>query len=95
MKIKEIFQDNDDDTFGVLSVYDNDRYLERNQQARSLGLGKMPESWCIGSIPMHLLAQWMKEEQVSWEDTEGRKRLIMRKLNDPAFKKLRIVEGRV
>jgi len=37
----------------------------------------------------------MKEEQISWEDTEGRKRLIMRKLNDPAFKKLRIVEGKI
>jgi hypothetical protein len=37
----------------------------------------------------------MKEENVSWEDQEGRKRLIMRKLNDPDFKKLRIVEGQV
>jgi hypothetical protein len=44
---------------------------------------------------MHLLAQWMKEENVSWEDKEGRTKLIMRKLNDPDFKKLRIVEGRV
>jgi len=44
---------------------------------------------------MHLLAQWMKEENVSWDDQEGRKRLIMKKLNDPDFKKLRIVEGRV
>ena len=44
---------------------------------------------------MHLLAQWMKEENVSWDDYEGRRKLIMRKLNDPDFKKLRIVEGKV
>jgi hypothetical protein len=37
----------------------------------------------------------MKEENVSWDDSEGRSKLIMRKLNDPDFKKLRIVEGRV
>ena len=37
----------------------------------------------------------MKEENIDWADTEGRKKLILRKLNDPDFKKLRIVEGTV
>jgi ABC-type glycerol-3-phosphate transport system substrate-binding protein len=95
VKTKEKFIDNHDGTFTVQKQYDNTPYLERTQFLRSMGAGKLPDSWCVGSIPMHLLAQWMKEENVDWTDTEGRKKLIMRKLNDPDFKKLRIVEGRV
>lgn len=95
MKIKEKFHDNHDGTFTVEKQFDNDVYLNRTAMLRSMGAGKLPESWCVGSIPMHLLSQWMKEENVDWTDTEGRKKLIMRKLNDPDFKKLRIVEGRI
>lgn len=95
MKVEEKFVQLDGDKFGVKSTYSNDPYLERTRILREHGAGKLPESWCVGSIPMHLLAQWMKEENVSWDDKDGRTKLIMRKLNDPAFKKLRIVEGRV
>ena len=95
MKISEKFHKIDDNKFVVENTYSNDPYLERTRLLREAGAGKLPESWCVGSIPMHLLAQWMKEENVAWEDQEGRKRLIMKKLNDPDFKKLRIVEGRV
>jgi hypothetical protein len=95
VKIDEKLITLDDNKFAVKTTYSNDPYLERTRILREQGAGKLPESWCIGSIPMHLLAQWMKEENVSWEDSEGRTKLIMRKLNDPDFKKLRIVEGRV
>ena len=95
MKVSEKFIDLGDGKFGVKSTYNNDPHLDRTRILREHGAGKLPESWCVGSIPMHLLAQWMKEENVSWEDREGRTKLIMRKLNDPDFKKLRIVEGRV
>ena len=95
MKISEKFHKIDDNKFVVENTYSNDPYLERTRLLREAGAGKLPESWCVGSIPMHLLAQWMKEENVAWDDQEGRKRLIMKKLNDPDFKKLRIVEGRV
>ena len=44
---------------------------------------------------MHLLAMWMKQEGVSWEDHDGMQKLIIKKLNDPNFKKLRIVEGKI
>jgi len=95
VKISEKFHKIDDNKFVVENTYSNDPYLERTRLLREAGAGKLPESWCVGSIPMHLLAQWMKEENVAWDDQEGRKRLIMKKLNDPDFKKLRIVEGRV
>jgi len=95
VKISEKFHKIDDNKFVVENTYSNDPYLERTRLLRESGAGKLPESWCVGSIPMHLLAQWMKEENVAWDDQEGRKRLIMKKLNDPDFKKLRIVEGRV
>ena len=95
MKVKEKFHNNNDGTFTVEKQFDNTPYLERTQALRSMGAGKLPESWCVGSIPMHLLAQWMKEENVAWDDRDGRSKLIMRKLNDPDFKKLRIVEGKI
>ena len=95
MKIKEKFHNNNDGTFTVEKQFDNTPYLERTQMLRSMGAGKLPESWCVGSIPMHLLAQWMKEEKVAWNDIDGRRKLILRKLNDPDFKKLRIVEGKI
>lgn len=95
MKLNEKFVDLGNGKFGVQSTFSNDPYLNRTRILREHGAGKLPESWCVGSIPMHLLAQWMKEENISWEDREGRTKLIMRKLNDPDFKKLRIAEGRV
>ena len=98
MKKSEKFVDLEGTKFGILTEYDNDPYLERNQQLRSMGVGKndvLSDSWYVGDIPMHVLAQWMKEEQVSWQDSDGMQRLIIKKLNDPDFKKLRIVEGRI
>jgi len=98
VKKKETFVDLDGSKFGILTEYDNTPYLERNQQLRSAGVGKddvLSDSWYVGDIPMHVLAQWMKEERVSWEDHDGMKNLIIKKLNDPDFKKLRIVEGRI
>lgn len=95
MKVKEELHDNHDGTFTLQQQYDNTPYLERTAMLRSAGAGKLPESWCVGSIPMHMLAQWMKEENVAWDDRDGRTKLILKKLNDPDFKKLRIVEGRI
>jgi hypothetical protein len=98
VKKKETFVDLEGSKFGILTEYDNTPYLERNQQLRSAGVGKndvLSDSWYVGDIPMHVLAQWMKEERVSWEDHDGMKNLIIKKLNDPDFKKLRIVEGRI
>jgi hypothetical protein len=98
MKKKETFVDLGGSKFGILTEYDNTPYLERNEQLRSAGIGKndmLSDSWYVGDIPMHVLAQWMKEEGVSWEDHDGMQRLIIKKLNDPDFKKLRIVEGRI
>lgn len=98
MKRSERFVDLGGSKFGIVTEYDNAPYLERNQKLRSMGVGKgdvLSDSWYVGDIPMHLLAQWMKEESVSWEDSESMQKLIIKKLNDPNFKKLRIVEGRL
>jgi hypothetical protein len=98
VKKKETFVDLGGTKFGIYTEYDNTPYLERNQQLRSSGVGKndmLSDSWYVGDIPMHVLAQWMKEERVSWEDHDGMQKLIIKKLNDPDFKKLRIVEGRI
>jgi hypothetical protein len=98
VKVKEKFVDLGGTKFGIYTEYDNTPYLERNQQLRSAGVGKndmLSDSWYVGDIPMHLLALWMKEEGVSWEDHDGMQKLIIKKLNDPNFKKLRIVEGKI
>ena len=98
MKKFEKFVDLEGSKFGILTEYDNTPYLERTQMLHSMGAGKndmLSDSWHVGDIPMHILAEWMKEEQVSWQDSEGMQRLIIKKLNDPNFKKLRVVEGKI
>ena len=95
MKIDEKFIQLDGDKFGVKTTSSHDPYLARTRLLREHGMGKLPESGWVGSIPRHRLGQWMKEENISWDDREGRTKLIMRKLSAPDFKKLRIVEGRV
>ena len=95
MKIKEKFHNNHDGTFVIEKEYDNTPCLDRTAMLRSMGAGKLPESWCVASIPNHLIAQWMKEENIDWQDSEGRKRMLIRKVNDPDFKNFRIVGGRV
>lgn len=96
MKIKESARVEDDKLI-VEKSYANTPYLERAQQLRetSGGVSADKEKWLVGTIPMHLLEQWMKDENVAWDDAAGRQKVILKYLNDPNFKKLRVKEGRV
>lgn len=68
--------------------------LEAAATMRSNGLGRLGESAPIGRVPMELVAQWLREAGVRWDDTEARNELIRRKLLDGDFSKFRIWEGR-
>jgi len=96
MKIKEKVSEHDGKLI-VEKQYDNTAYLDRAKQLRDSGIGvsKDKEKWLVGTVPMHMLEQWMKDENVAWDDAAGRQRVILKYLNDPNFKKLRVKEGKV
>lgn len=96
MKIKEKVSEHDGKLI-VEKQYDNTAYLDRAKQLRDSGIGVSAdkEKWLVGTVPMHMLEQWMKDENVAWDDAAGRQRVILKYLNDPNFKKLRVKEGRI
>ena len=70
MKVKEKFQDNHDGTFTVGRHTQTTRTLKGRRHCDLWALANT-RTHGVGSIPMHLLEQWMKEEGVAWEDSEG------------------------
>jgi hypothetical protein len=55
------------------------------------------QSWIrVAQIPLAMLEKWMIEEDINflrWNDDD--KARIMRRLNDPSFRKLRTAPGRI
>lgn len=90
MKIKpDVFQATDDGkTVTVQRTWDAQPYLDRVKASKDVK-PISSEMVHIGSIPMFLVEQWMKEEGISWEDTEGRSAMLTRKLQDGSYANLR------
>lgn len=47
----------------------------------------------VGNVDMGLLGVWLKEAGVAWDDTEGTKAVLKRKLMSNEFSALRVWEG--
>lgn len=94
MKIAEKFHDNHDGTFVVESIYDNTQHMERLDQLRQINPHDvLSDSYMVGSVPLHLFTQWLKEAGVRWDDRDAAREVLKRKLLDGEFKKLRVWEG--
>ena len=94
MKIGERFIDGDGSTFHVQRTYDVEPALDHAARLRSAGAGKGETFWHVGSIPTVVLEIWAKEAGVYVHSPEMDE-VIKRKLNDPDWAKLRIVDGKV
>lgn len=92
MKIKEEFIDGEGDTFHVKKTYANQPYLDRVKLIRDHGQTPMSDSRHVGSIPMHLYAEWAKEAGVAFNSPEH-KEIARKKLLSGNFAKLRPWEG--
>lgn len=73
--------------------YDNNVYLDEVAEMRKQGVGMTGESRLVGRIPVHLVAQWMKEAGVSWSDNEAKKDLIRKKMLSGEFDAFRVWKG--
>jgi hypothetical protein len=60
---------------------------------REAGVGQTGESRLVGTIPMHIVAEWMKEAGLSWDDNEAKKDVIKRKMLSGDFDKFRVWKG--
>lgn len=94
MKTGERYIDGDGTKFHVRRTYDVEPSLNNTARLRSAGGGKNEQFWHVGSIPTVVLEIWAKEAGVRVMSPEMDD-VIKRKLNDPDWAKLRIVEGKV
>lgn len=94
MKIGERYIDGDGSTFHVRRTYDVEPALNHAARLRSEGAGRGETFWHVGSIPTVVLEIWAREAGVGVMSKEMDE-VIMRKLNDPDWAKLRIVDGKV
>ena len=77
----------------VQKTYDNDVHIEKARMLREAGVGQTGESRLVGTVPMHIVAEWMKEAGLSWDDNEAKKDVIKRKMLSGDFDKFRVWKG--
>ena len=77
----------------VQKTYDNDVHIEKARMLREAGVGQTGESRLVSTIPMHIVAEWMKEAGLSWDDNEAKKDVIKRKMLSGDFDKFRVWKG--
>jgi hypothetical protein len=78
--ISEKFIDGDGDTFHVKKTFDAKPTLDAVAQLRSAEVGSIGESKHIGRVPGWMIAEWLKEAGVRWDDIEARDEVVKRKM---------------
>lgn len=94
-KIKEVVHHDDGgDTLTVETVYDNNPVLDSVKNLKDAGFDQQRgDNRLVGRIPMHILAQWLKEAGVDWSDRGAAQEVIKRKMLSGDFAKFRVWEG--
>ena len=95
-KIKEeILYDNQFDKIIVKKSYDDQAELDRVAQIRKdSGINKFGSDYkFVGSVPTHLIAEWLKEAGVAWDDP-ARADVIKKKMLSGEFDRLRAWKGK-
>jgi hypothetical protein len=78
----------DDDGFTIRTDWDETPFLNHMQRMRQHNTQESSLGRYVGSVPMELLGQWLKEDP-ELLDKQG---AIVRKLRDNEFAKLRAVD---
>ena len=95
-KIKEeILYDNQYDKIIVKKSYDDQAELDRVAQIRKdSGINKFGSDYkFVGSVPTHLISEWLKEAGVSWDDP-ARADVIKKKMLSGEFDRLKAWKGK-
>lgn len=69
--------------------------VDRAARLREAPQQPLSDSWHVGSIPVPVVAMWLKEAGVKWDDTKAVEEVLNRKLMDGDFAKFRVKEGRI
>jgi len=95
-KVKEeILYDNQYDKIIVKKTYDDQAELDRVAEIRKdSGINKFGSDYkFVGSVPMHLISEWLKEAGVSWDDP-ARADVIKKKMLSGEFDRLKAWKGK-
>ena len=84
----------EDDKLVIKSRHDVNPILDRVRQLRDQNIDGLGENKLVGSIPMPLVAAWVKEAGLLWDDTQAVRDLIKRKIQSGEFSKFRVWEGK-
>ena len=82
-----------DDKLLIKSTHSADSALKAVQSARDAGLGVNGDMRHVGRVPGALIAQWLKEAGVKWNDIAARNEVIKRKMLSGEFAAFRNWEG--
>ena len=91
MKISENFFV-DDGKLVHARTFENQPALDQAQEMRNAGVGMTGENLLVARIPMNLIADWLQEAGVRWDDPAS-KDVIKRKLISGEASKLRVWGG--
>ena len=95
-KVKEeILYDNQYDKIIVKKTYDDQAELDRvNEIRKNSGINKFGSDYkFVGSVPTHLISEWLKEAGVSWDDP-ARADVIKKKMLSGEFDRLKAWKGK-
>lgn len=67
--------------------------LDRAALLRSNNMTGFGENWHVGSIDMHVLEAWMKEDGITFDDRPAVQECIRKRLLSNEFNKFRVHEG--
>lgn len=96
-KVKEeILYDNLEDKLVVKKTHDYTPDLARIRELRQICGEEQygQEKKLMAVVPLDLIAQWLQEAGVSWDDHYGRSEVMKKKLQDANYKALRINKGK-
>ncbi|MAN62438.1 MAG: hypothetical protein CMI60_10890 [Parvibaculum sp.] len=94
MKVKEQVQYNQkEDKIEIARTFDNAPSLDRASGLRQAKVGFTGENRLVGSIPLHIMAQWCKDAGVQWDDIEARKEVVRKNILSGEFDKFRVWQG--
>lgn len=95
-KVKEeILYDNVEDKIIVKKTFDDSAELDRVKEIRKMSeVNKFGSDYkFVGSVPMHLIATWLKEAGIAWDDP-ARADVIKKKMLSGEFDKLKVWKGK-
>ena len=94
MKLSEQFIDGEGSKFIVKKTYDPTPTLDAVGKIRQSDTFDFGESRHVGRVPGWLIAEWLKEAGVRWDDVKARDDVIRKKMLSGEFSALRTWQGK-